>query len=96
MQAESVLGYFQATDVSSALGFASIAGGTIPTGTEFVEVTVGAQAVRWRGDGTNPTSGVGMPLAVGETRFFTQQQLAAVRFIESAAGAVLNCTFYGR
>lgn len=96
VQAEKVLGYFQATNVSASLGFAAIAGGSIPDGAEFVEVTVGAQAVRWRGDGTAPTAAIGMPLPVGATRFFTQQQLAAVRFIESVAGAVLDCTFYGR
>lgn len=95
-QAEKVLGYFQLSGVAAATGFAAIAGGSIPDGTEFVEVTVGAQAVRWRGDGTNPTAAVGMPLAVGSTRFFTQQQLSAVRFIEQVAGAVLDCTFYGR
>ena len=95
-QAEKVLGYFQATDVGASLGFAAIAGGAIPDGTEFVEVAVRGQAVRWRGDGTNPTAAVGMPLPVGTTRFFTQQRLAAVRFIEQVAGAVLDCTFYGR
>lgn len=95
-QSEKVLGYGQVTSVAAATGFAAIAGGTIPEGTEFVEVTVSGQAVRWRGDGTNPTAAIGMPLAAGSTRFFTQQQLAAVRFIEQVASATLDCTFYGR
>lgn len=95
-QAEKVLGYFQLTGAAAATGFATIAGGAIPDGTEYVEVTVTARAVRWRGDGQNPTAAVGMPLPANTTRFFTQQQLDAVRFIEQAASTVLDCTFYGR
>ena len=95
-QAEKVLGYAQLVGVAVSTGFAAINGGSIPDGTEFVEVTVSDQVVRWRGDGVAPTAAIGMPLPVGATRFFTQQQLAAVRFIEQDAGAELNCTFYGR
>lgn len=95
-QAEKVLGYAQATSLGSATSLAAIAGGALPPGTEFAEVTVGAQAVRWRGDGTAPTAAVGMPMPVAATRFFTQQQLAGLAFIEQAAGAVLDITFYGR
>lgn len=95
-RAEKVLAYAQLVGVAASTGFATIAGGSIPEGTEFVEVSVSGQAVRWRGDGAAPTASVGMPLPVGTTRFFTQQQLPAVRFIEQSASATLDCTFYGR
>ena len=88
--AEKVLGYQQI-----GAGIAAAAGFTLPAGTEFVEVTVGAQAVRWRADGTDPTAAIGMPLAVGATKIFTTQQLSLVKFIEQVAGAVLDITYYG-
>ena len=95
-QAEKVLGYYQVVGVPTAIGFDSIAGGTIPEGTEFVEVFVAAESCRWRADGTPPTAAVGMPIAVGQTQVFTMQTLADVRIIDQTGPATLNVTFYGR
>lgn len=89
--AEKVLGFQQL-----GAGIAAATGFSLPAGTEFAEVTVGAQAVRWRADGTDPTAAIGMPMAVGATRIFTMQQLGSVKFIEQAVGAVLSITYYGR
>ena len=92
MQAPKVLGYQQI----AAGGADTAVGLTIPDGTESVEVSVSAQAVRWRADGTNPTAAVGQPLAVGSSTIFSIQQLSALRFIAQVAGAALDATFYGR
>lgn len=89
-QAERQLGYQQFTSLTGSTAL------VIPSKCEFVEVTVEAQPVRWRADGTAPTAGVGMPLAVGESKIFTMQQIPQLRFIEQAVGAILNVTYYGR
>ena len=51
------------------------------------------QAVRWRDDGTDPTSTVGMPLAAGVALQY-DGDLSKIRFIESTAGAKLNISYY--
>lgn len=52
-----------------------------------------AQAVRWRDDGVDPTATVGMVIpAGGELRY--DGDLKAIRFIESAASAKLNISYY--
>lgn len=81
------LGYQQITDVSAAVGL------TVPAGATEALIVGTAQAVRWRDDGTNPTATVGIPLAVN-TLFEYRGNLAAIKFIESAAGAVLNISYY--
>lgn len=82
------LGYQQITDVSSAVGL------TLPTtGTEVAVIHVESQPVRWRDDGTNPTSSVGMYLAAGETLIY-DGNLLSIKFIETAASAKLNISYY--
>lgn len=52
------------------------------------------QNVRWRDDGTDPTSTVGMIIYAGD--FFPYNgDLTAIKFIEMAASAKLNLAFYG-
>lgn len=87
---ESVgLGYSQITSLSSAVGL-----GTIPAGATRALITVEGQPVRWRDDGTNPTTSVGMPLAAGDIIDY-DGNLSALKFIETASGAKLNVYFYG-
>jgi hypothetical protein len=86
---ERTLGYEQLTSLAAATGL------TVPSGTVRAVVIPTAQAVRWRDDGVNPTASVGMPLAAGVERSFDTANLAPLRFIEQAAGAVLNVTYYG-
>lgn len=83
------LGYQQITSLSSATGL------TIPAGTSKIIVTPTTQAVRWRDDGTNPTSTVGYPLAAGSELVYTAAQKGSLKFIEQAASAVLNICYYG-
>jgi hypothetical protein len=49
--------------------------------------------VRWRDDGTAPTASVGMPLAVGVPLQY-DGDLTNIKFIETAASAKLNISYY--
>jgi hypothetical protein len=92
----SCLGYQQITSLSSATGL------TVPTIDPSTGLTVKAnfaliipegQAVRWRDDGTNPSSAVGMPLAVGVTLQY-DGDLSRIKFVEQVGGAKLNISYY--
>lgn len=83
----SILGYQQISTVSSSIGL------TIPTGATMALIVPEGQNVRWRDDGTAPTSLIGMPLAVGESLNY-DGDLSRIRFIEQVAGAKLNISYY--
>jgi hypothetical protein len=91
----SCLGYQQITSLSSASGL------TVPVNDKlgnrqqatFALITPEAQAVRWRDDGVDPTSSVGMPLAVGVTLQY-DGDLTKIKFIEQVGGAKLNISYY--
>jgi hypothetical protein len=80
------LAYYQVTGLSAVKG---ISGGN----GRVALIQALAQNVRWRDDGTNPTSTVGMRLAAGETMFYVGD-LRKIRFIEEAASAELNLSVY--
>lgn len=82
-------GYEQVTGLSAAKGL------TVPTGTTWALIQAEGQNVRWRDDGTNPTASVGMRLLVGEELTYTGSSLASLKFIEEAASAKLNVTYFG-
>lgn len=80
-------GYQQIGSLASVVGLA------VPTGAKCCVVHAEGQAVRWRDDGTAPTASVGMLLPVGgELRY--DGNLLAIRFIETAGSAKLNCAYY--
>lgn len=89
------LGYQQITDLSNATAL------TVPTYDKnglsckpnIAVIVAETQAVRWRDDGTNPTSSVGMPLATGVV-FTYDGDLTAIRFVEQTASAKLNISYY--
>lgn len=92
----SCLGYQQLATLSSATGL------TVPsidptTGltvkANFALITPETQAVRWRDDGTAPTSSVGMPLAAGVTLQY-DGDLSKIKFIEQTSGAKVNISYY--
>lgn len=82
-------GYQQLTGISGAVAV------TVPTGASLAICIPETQAVRWRDDGTNPTAGVGMPLAVGDALFYDGANLAGLTFIEQTASAKVNIIYYG-
>jgi len=84
----TALGYQQLTDLSSAAAL------TVPTGSTVALIQAESQSVRWRDDGTDPTTSVGMVLSAGESIFFTGD-LAGFSAIEVAASAKLNVSYYG-
>jgi hypothetical protein len=51
------------------------------------------QNVRYRDDGTDPTTTVGQRIHAGETIYYTGN-LDSIRFIEEAASAELNISVY--
>lgn len=82
-------GYVQDTTISTATAIASV----VPAGATRVLIKVTGQPVRWRDDGVDPTASVGMLIDVGDELWYTGQ-VRALRFIETAASAVLDMAFY--
>lgn len=91
----SCLGYQQITTLSGSSAL------TVPTTDlngmackpSFALITPETQAVRWRDDGVAPSATVGMPLAVGVTLEY-DGDLTKIRFIEQAASAKINISYY--
>jgi len=92
----SCLGYQQITSLSSSTAL------TVPsvnpvTGDKCTPgkavIICETQAVRWRDDGTAPTSSVGMPLATGQPLSY-DGNLTRIRFIEQTASAKINVSYY--
>ena len=63
-------------------------------GTNVAEVSVEGAAVRWRADGTAPTTTVGQPLAAGASQRFTSLDLQALQIIQQTAAATLDVYYY--
>lgn len=83
------LGYEQLTSFSSAKALQSV-----PAGAKVVVLNPETKSVRWRDDGTSPTTSVGMVIAAGEYFTYTGDPSALV-FIEVSATAKLNVSYYG-
>lgn len=83
------LGYQQITSLSSATNL------TVPAGASMAVIVVEGQGVRWRDDGTAPTSTVGMPLAVGSSMNY-DGDMNKVQFIQQASGGILNISYYAQ
>lgn len=66
---------------------------TVPMNAQWARIEAEAQTVRWRDDGTDPTPTVGMTLVAGAGMDY-HGNLAEIEFIEVAAGAKLNVTYY--
>jgi hypothetical protein len=66
--------------------------GMVSTPTVAVIIVEGA-SIRWRDDGTAPTSTVGMPVAPGSV-FIYDGDLTRIRFIQVTATATLNVSYY--
>ena len=81
------LGYQQITSLSSAAGL------TVPQGATLALIVPETQNVRWRDDGTNPTASVGMPIFVGASLSY-DGDFNKIKFIEEAASAKLNISYY--
>lgn len=89
------LGYQQITSLSSAasLTVPSVDVNGLSCKPSIAIIVPEGAAVRWRDDGTAPTSSVGMPLANGVTLQY-DGDLTKIQFIEQSPTAKLNITYY--
>lgn len=85
--AYTALGYQQLTSIGSATAL------TVPTGAAIAEICDETNAARYRDDGTNPTTTVGMLVAVG-TCFQYAGPLSAIKFIDTSSGAIIDVSYY--
>jgi len=90
------LGYQQLDTLTSAVGL------TVPTRdpgsgmnvkANFALIVAETQDVRWRDDGTAPTSTVGMLLKAGVI-FQYDGDLSKIKFIETTGSAKVNISYY--
>ncbi len=81
------LGHQHITSLSSAAAL------TVPAGAQRALIVCTGQNVRFRDDGTSPTTTVGIQLATGSP-FWYLGDLSAVKFIEEQASAVLEVSYY--
>ncbi len=86
------LGYCQLTSVSSATAISTCSGG-IPARTGWAVLCVETAAIRWRDDGTNPTTSVGMPITAGNC-FYYSGTMSALSVIAQSGSPVVNISFY--
>lgn len=96
----SSLGYAQFTSVSASsaivIGTTAPAAGVtaIPSFTNSLLIFVEGQGIRWRDDGTAPTSSVGMPVAAGQA--FSYQGIPGnLQIIGQTAGGTVNVMYQG-
>lgn len=83
------LGYQQITSLSSAASL------TVPTGARVAKIVAEGTDVRWRDDGTSPTTTVGMLIDISVDPYLTYEgDLSAIEFIETAASATLSVSYY--
>lgn len=83
------LGYQQLTSSSLTASTALV----VPTGATFCLIEAEAQAVRYRDDGITVSATVGQPITVGTTLMYAGN-LAALRFIQTTASAIVNVSCY--
>ena len=89
----SCLGFEQITSLSSSAALTMPAVGDSGQKPKLAVIHCESQAVRWRDDGTDPTSTVGMRLTVGSELQY-DGDLNKIRFIEEVASAKLNVSYY--
>lgn len=95
------LGYQQigSTALGSATGLTLPTSGPTPTFALIsVEGTPGTDTVRWRDDGTAPTSSVGMLMngsgSNGWPPFLYSGDLTKIQFIKAAGSPLVNISYY--
>lgn len=82
--------------VTSATSLAAASGGVAtPAGTTRVQLSVEGNGIRYRDDGTNPTSSVGMPVAAGGSVDY-DGDLSALRVVSQTGTATVNVVYYAK
>lgn len=83
------LGFQQiaAADLAAAIGL------TVPVGANVALIQVDTAPVRWRDDGTNPTTTVGMQIAsAGSLEYWGT--LSAIKLIAASGSPIANVSYY--
>lgn len=86
------LGYCQLTSLALSTLISTCSGG-IPSTATIAVISVEGAAIRYRDDGTAPTTTVGMPISSGQA-FTYQSALMNLRIIQQSASATVNIAFY--
>lgn len=81
------LGHQQITGLNAAKSL------TVPAGAQRALLCPQTQPVRFRDDGTSPTADIGIYIAANE-RVWYEGDLSAIKFIETAASAKLDVSYY--
>lgn len=76
------------------VGLAASTALIVPAGSTYALIATQGQGVRWRDDGTAPTAAIGFELLIGQVMKY-DATLTALRFIQEAATATLNVSYYG-
>lgn len=82
-------GYRQVTATSSVFTLP-----TPPAGTRRTVIQAETQSLRWRDDGTDPTSTVGMLIPAGGELRYDGAAVGALRLTAGATGAIANISYY--
>ena len=82
------LGYEQFTSVASPISL------NPPQGARFAIIQAVNTTVRWRDDGTNPSSTTGMRIIADEEITY-RGDLDAIRLIEESTGGEIDVSYYG-
>jgi len=87
--------YYQVSVTTSAQNLATLISGTIPKGATAVYITPEGGSIRYRADGTPPTTSVGQPIAQGQSWPITgPAALAAIQLIAPIA-TIVSLEFRG-
>lgn len=91
------IAFAQYSTMSSAIGLSSspTTGSTLTSllnKPSCALIQAQGQNIRWRPDGTDPSSSVGMILYAGQIMLY-DGDLTKIRFIEASGGAVLTVTY---
>lgn len=68
---------------------------TVPAGAKSVVITVGANAVRYRSDGTDPTTSVGHFIAANGNIEVFGNEMNDIRLISTSSTSACFITYYG-
>ena len=81
---------------TSSLSASTAAGlpATIPSTAKFALINVLTQNLRWRDDGADPTTSVGMQIEAGKDFWYTGD-LSTFKMISEIANAEVNVAYYG-
>lgn len=96
-----VVGGYSPAPGSTFIGFEKVAsltsatGLTVPSGATSAVITPEGGSARYRGDGTNPTTSVGMPLYGTAQLVLTGAQMSTFKFINLGSDtATLSVAYY--